>query len=191
MLRSRLLFGTLAIVAAGAISIAAVRPAALFGQDMMPKPTEEHTLLQKSVGTYEGTVTMHVPGLPQDPVPATDTISALGKFWTTSRFESNFGGMPYSGVGQMGYDPAKKQYIGTWAESLSPHLSIMEGVHDKESGKLIMRYEAPDMTGKLTQHRHEIAYNDKGYTIEFYMGEGDSAMHSMTIEMTRTSGGDE
>ena len=35
--------------------------------------------------------------------------------------------MEFHGQGQTGYDPNKKKYVGTWVDSISPTIMIMEG----------------------------------------------------------------
>jgi len=186
----KLVTASIALVAAGTIAVAAVRPAALFPQEM-PKPTAEHKLIHQGIGTWEGTLTMHMPGMSTEPVPSTEVVTAMGPFWTTSRFECDFMGMPFVGAGSMGYDPNKKKYLGTWIDNMSPALAVMEGEMDKESGKLTMHYEAMNMmTGKLSPHSNVMTMTENSYKLEFYMGEGDAAMHTMTIEMQRKSGGD-
>lgn len=181
----KLVTASLVVVAVSAISVAAVRPAMLFPQEM-PKPTEHHKLLMKSVGKWEGTLTMTMPGMPTEGVAATEEITAFGPFWTTSRFECDFMGMPFMGSGSMGYDPAKGKYLGTWIDNMSPALAVMEGEMDEESGKLTMHYEAMNqMTGEMTPHSNVMTMSENAYTLEFYMGEGDDAQHTMTISMKR------
>ena len=50
-----------------------------------------------------------------------------GGLWVLSKFEGDFGGMKFEGRGQFGYDPIKKKYVGTWIDSMSPTLSVLEG----------------------------------------------------------------
>ncbi|MCB9903381.1 MAG: DUF1579 family protein [Planctomycetes bacterium] len=181
----KLVTASFVVVAVSAISVAAVRPALLFPQEM-PKPTEQHKMLMKSVGTWEGTLTMSMPGMPTEGVAAKEVVTAFGPFWTTSHFTCDFMGMPFEGSGLMGYDPNKEKYLGTWIDNMSPALAVMEGELDEESGKLTMHYEAINMmTGEMTPHSNVMTMGENSYTLEFYMGEGDEAMHTMTIEMKR------
>ena len=185
----KILIAALAVLTVGAASVAAVRPAALFGQeDMpMPQPSEHHELLMHSVGEDTGTITMHMAGMPNTPNKATETIEAFGGFWTRSHFECDFMGMPFQGMGSMGYDPMKKKFIGTWQDNMSPTLSVMEGDYDEESKMMTMHWMAPTMTGEIAPHRSEMVHSENGYKIEFFLGEGDKAKHTMTIEMTRNA----
>ncbi len=51
---------------------------------------------------------------------------------------AKFGDMDFHGQGQTGYDPAKKKYIGTWVDSMSPTIMMMEGDFDPRTKTLTM-----------------------------------------------------
>lgn len=168
------------LLAAGAW--AALRPA----QDMaIPTPGAEHTVLLEGVGEWEGTLTMLAPGMPQEGTPCRESVTAIGPFWTTSTFKCEFMGMPFVGSGVMGYDPEKKAYVGTWIDSMTTRLSVMEGKMDPAKKALVMSYKGPDpMTGKETTHRIETVWQADSYTSTFFMGEGEGTKH-MSIAMKR------
>jgi hypothetical protein len=152
-----------------------------------PQPTENHALVLEGVGTWEGTLTSHFPGMPAEPVEARETVEAVGSFWTQATFECLFMGAPYKGTGCVGYDSTKEAFVGTWIDSMSSYLAVMEGEIDEKTGKLVMRWEAPGMTGDMVNHRSETVRKDDSYTSTFFMGEGDEEMKSMVIEMKRVS----
>ena len=56
-----------------------------------------------------------------------------GGLWVLSKFNGDFGGMKFEGHGQFGYDPIKKKYIGSWIDSLSPTMSMLEGEYDAKT----------------------------------------------------------
>ncbi len=172
-----------ALSVAGSLTLAAAAPA--LWQDMeMPKPTEEHAMIQKGVGVWEGTVTMFMPGMPETPTPATEVVRSEGPFWITSDFKSSFMGMDYNGHGCHGYDPVKGKYVSTWIDSMSSYLSVMEGTHNAETNAIEMTWEAPDMTGQLAPHRSEQVLSEDAYTMTFYT----SGEKTMVIDMKRTGG---
>lgn len=177
----RLTTAALALAALGT-TYAAVRPA----QEMqMPEPTSEHAELLKGVGEWEGTLTMHMPGSPEEGTPCKETVTAIGEFWTTSTFTCDFMGMPFVGTGVTGYDTERKLFVGTWVDAMTTRLTVMEGRMDPAKKALVMTYEGPDpMTGELTPHRIETVHSGDGYTSTFYMGEGDGVKH-MSIAMKR------
>lgn len=182
MRTSRLVASTL-FVTLGALAVASVRSTV---QEPI-QPTEHHRGILKGVGEWEGTLTAYMPGAPAEPVAAREVVVPVGEFWTQSRFECDFMGMPYIGTGCVGYDVAKKKFVGTWIDSMSTSIAMMEGERDAETGALVMRWEAPDgMSGELVPHRSVTVETGDSYTSTFYMGEGEG-VKSMTIEMRRSS----
>jgi hypothetical protein len=173
----------LAAVSATAVLALAFRPAQ---DDMgMPTPTAEHQKLMAGAGEWTGTITMFdMPGMEAKPSPATETVTAIGGFWLLSDFKCDFMGMPYHGSGHVGYDAEKKKYVGTWVDSMSSYLSLMEGQYDEAKKAVVMRWKAPDMTGQIVPHREELVENGDTRTMTFYAGEGEGKK-TMTIEMKR------
>ena len=167
------------ILAAGAV--AAVRP---FAPQEMPQPVEQHKLLLQGVGEWEGTITMDSMGGMSS--PATDSVSAVGGFWTTSVFKSDFNGMAFQGASTAGYDSKKGAYVGTWIDSMTSHLTLMTGHFDGDKNALVMEWEGPNMMGEMTPHRSETVYRADAYVSKFYEGK-DAGTLSMTIAMKRKS----
>jgi len=182
MLRARLVTPILAL-ALGACATAPSQPAA-GAMPELPKPTAEHKWLQQGLGTWEGTLTHFVPGEEPHSVAAKEVVEALGDFWTQSRFSCDFQGTPFKGAGTMGYDPAKKKIVGTWIDSFSDSMSIMEGEFTQSGKGMVARFDAPDMNGKIQPHRIETTFGNDAYTSTFYVGEG-AGTKSMVIEMHR------
>lgn len=187
MFNLRSLCAAAALVSAAVAATAVVAAPTFFQEE--PKPTEEHAMLMKGVGEWEGTLTMTMPGM-EGAVPATETVTAFGQFWTHSNFEATFEGMPfpYNGHGQMGFDPATKQFVGTWIHNTDPHIAVMRGTMN-DAGEMEMRWEAPmPMTGELTPHRSVTKHGEDSYEMKFFMGEGDAEFSHMTIAMKRKKG---
>ena len=177
--KSICIFSSLAAVT---VLVAAVRP---LMQDMeMPQPTEQHKHMLAGVGEWEGTLTMFVPGMSAAPAPAHESITPVGGFWIQSRFTCDFMGAPYLGTGTHGYDPMKKKFISTWADSMSSYLAIMEGDIDPKTKALVMHWDAPGMTGAMEKHRSETIETANNRTMTFFTGEG-AGTKSMVIEMKR------
>ncbi|MBL8858304.1 MAG: DUF1579 family protein [Planctomycetes bacterium] len=153
----------------------------------MPQPTAEHKHILAGVGEWEGTLTMYMPGMPASAVPAHETVTPVGEFWIQSRFTCDFMGQPYLGTGTHGYDVNKKKYVSTWADSMSSHMSLMEGNVDPKTKALVMHWEAPGMSGGMEKHRSETVHADNSYTMTFFTGEGEGTK-SMVIDMKRKGG---
>ena len=151
----------------------------------MPQATQQHAMLLKGVGEWEGTLTMFMPGAPEEGTPCRESVTAIGEFWTTSTFHCDLMGVPFVGTGVTGYDPDRKLFVGTWVDSMTTRLSVMEGTYDEARRALVMNYMGPDpMTGELVPHRTETVHEGDGYTSTFFMGAGEGTK-SMTIQMKR------
>jgi hypothetical protein len=55
---------------------------------------------------------------------------------------------------QLGYDPIKKKYVGTWIDTISPFLQTMEGTYDEKTKTSTMMATGVDMaTGKESKSK--------------------------------------
>ena len=100
------------------------------------KPLPEHKILAAEAGTWDATIRMYEKGLDADPsVSKGSEVNEVlpGGLWVLSKFEGDFGGMKFLGRGQWGYDPVKKKYVGTWLDSTSTVLSLLEGEYDAKT----------------------------------------------------------
>jgi GH18 family chitinase len=183
MLRTRLTLTAL-FLAAGTLAVAALVPAR--STQEMPQPGEQHRQLLANVGTWEGTMVMHMPGMPETPSNVKETIEGVGEFWAQSHFEGDFMGMAFHGRGCEGFDPAKNKYIGTWFDSTSPVLTVMEGEHDKATNSIVWRWEGPDMTGNVVPHRMVKTTDGDKYTSAMYIGPGEGTK-TWSMQMARTA----
>lgn len=166
------------------LAAAALRPALTAQLDH--EPTKQHRMLVEGVGEWEGTLTSFFPGAPSEPAQAHETVVAIGGFWTQAHFRCDFMGAPYEGTGCVGYDSARNKYVGTWIDSMSDHLAVMEGERNPETGALEMHWQSPGEDGELVKHSSSTVFDGKdGYTSTFHLGEGDAAVKSMVIEMKR------
>lgn len=133
--------------------LAAALPA-LTAQAQMP-PLPEHKALESDVGVWDADVQMWATAdaEPMDS-KAVETNKMLGKLWLLSNFEGDFGGMKFTGHMQLGYDPLKKKYVGTWIDTISPFLQTMEGTYDEKTKTSTMMATGVDMaTGKESKSK--------------------------------------
>lgn len=117
----------------------------------MPAPAPEHALLMGSVGVWDvKTKNFMGPGKPPIEGHAVDRVDAIGGFWTVSHYETTFFGQPFTGSCLLGYDPGKKKYVMTWADSMSSFLFIFEGEFDAATRTLTCVGKGPSMAGPGT-----------------------------------------
>jgi len=132
--------------------LAAALPA-LTAQAQMP-PLPEHKALESDVGVWDAKVQMWgAPDAEPMDSKAVETNKMLGKLWLLSDFEGDFGGMKFTGHMQLGYDPIKKKYVGTWIDTISPFLQTMEGTYDEKTKTSTMMATGKPSTSKMiTRH---------------------------------------
>jgi hypothetical protein len=103
-----------------------------------------------------------VPGQP--PIQCQGTISTrkLGGFWIICEVTNNMMGTTMHAVQTVGYDPAKKKYVGTWVDSMMNHMWKYEGTVDADGKVLTLQAEGPNFEspGKTAQFRD--VYEVKG-----------------------------
>ena len=154
-------------------------------EETLPKPSKEHELLKKNLGTRTGQMKMWVQGPDSDPVamPFTETSAEiLNGFWVETKFESG----PYQGRGMTGFDPIKKKYIGTWTNNMSPSISVMEGTYDETSHELTMAFRDYDeMTGKLADMKSVTSFvPGKPETMTMYKKDAETGKFFAAFVMT-------
>jgi Protein of unknown function (DUF1579) len=134
------------------------------GGPPLPKPTKEHDLLKKDVGTWDAMVkTWTSPQAEPMESKATETNRMLpGGLWLLSEFKGEFGGLPFQGRGQTSYDAAKKKYVGTWVDSMVTTPMLMEGTYDEAAKTMTMTGDSVDMTGKTAKAKMVTVYKNDG-----------------------------
>jgi hypothetical protein len=173
------------VAAALAIALAA---SAVRAQEppQFPKPQKEHEWLQQFVGEWEmESECTPVPGQPPVKGKMQESVRSLGGFWVVSQGEAEMLGQKMSVVMTIGYSPEKKKYIGTWTDSMLPHMWRYEGTVDDAGKVLTLEAEGPSMTNpgttakyrditefKSKDERHFSSYiqNDKGEWVKMMNG---------------------
>lgn len=127
-----------------------------------PQPTPEHQWLQQFVGEWESTA--EVPTAPGEPAATCHgkmTSRMLGGLWVVSDTEADMFGTKIQAVQTIGYDPAKKKYIGTWVDSMYNYLWQYEGEVDETGKILTLEAEGPNFLAPGTTAKFRDAYEFK------------------------------
>src|SRR5581483_6237129 len=148
------------------VTFALLTPAATAQAPVKPGP--EHERLKKLEGTWDATVKF-MGG--ESKGVATYKMD-LGGLWLFSTFQGEFGGMPFSGRGVDGYDPAKKKYIGAWVDSMDPSIMTSEGTYDEATKTLTMKGEMKGQDGKPALHTMKTVYKDPDTMVWTMAGPG-------------------
>jgi hypothetical protein len=136
-------------------------------------PCPMHKHLEKLVGTWNAVTKMSMdPSAPavESKGVATNTL-IMGGRWLRQDYKGEMMGMPFEGVGMLGYDNFKKQFIGSWIDNASTMMMHSMGTAN-ESGtefNLSGTMDEP-ITGerdKKFRHAWKIASADS-HTFEAY-----------------------
>jgi hypothetical protein len=132
-------------------------------QPWLIKPTEQHKLLKKGVGAWDATVRIW-------PMPGADPLESKGieknhllkgGLWLITRFEGEAIGTPFVGMGATGYDPAEKKYVGTWVDTMTPHMMTTKSDYDESTKTLTGVSETRDpITGEKYTAKVITRYNN-------------------------------
>ena len=163
-------------LAAGVLTLLVVVPAASQAQPApMPKPGPEHEFLAKDVGTWDATVEMYSsPGAAPTVSKGTETVSMIGPFWQVGRFEAQLMGEAFHGLGTIGYDPTEKKFVGTWIDSMTPGLSLVEGSYDAAAKTFSATMEMRDMNDKRVKVRETTEWKADGTRVFTMYGPKDA-----------------
>ena len=151
-------------------------------------PGPEHKALEQFVGTWDANVKMWMaPGAPpQESTGTAENKMALGGRFLEQHYEGTFMNQPFTGMGYTGYDLYKKQYIGTWMDSMGTSIMNSTGTADA-SGTMTFTGKMDDPVAKKTQPFKEtmkVVDNDH-HVFEMWSPSPDGKMFKM-MEITYT-----
>jgi hypothetical protein len=156
-----------------------------------PKPLPEHKILAADEGTWDATIKTYMGGPGAEPsvskgVEVNEVLS--GGLWVLSRFEGNFGPVKFEGRGQFGYDPVKKKYVGTWIDSMSTILSVLEGEYDAKTKTMTYVGDGydPNFKAKFTQKMVTTMKDDGTRVFTLYMKFEGQKEEAKFMEITYT-----
>jgi hypothetical protein len=153
-------------------------------------PGDAHKKLADLEGTFEATVRMwDKPGAkPNVSKGTSENRLILGGRWLEQRFTSTFMDQPFEGLGYTGYDNIKKQYVGTWMDSMSTGIMLSTGQPDKAANSYVFAGMMDDpMTGKSMPIEEKfVVHGPDRHVMEMYVPGPDGKMHkNMEIEYLR------
>ncbi len=86
---------------------------------------------------------------------------AVGNRWIVNEHSGQVGGMYFEAVQSIGYDSKKKQFIGTWIDSVLSHTWHYTGSNDTTGKKLTLEAEGPDWTDQTKMRQYRDIYEFK------------------------------
>jgi len=151
-------------------------------------PGAEHKKLDTMVGTWSATVKMWpAPGAPAQESKGTATNKwVLGGRYLEQSFDGSFMGMPFHGTGYTGYDNIKKEYIGSWMDTMSTGMMTSTG-HINADGTWTFNGSMPDpMSGKDAPFEEKVTVKDKDHHVFEMMAPGPDGKMFKMMEITYT-----
>lgn len=135
----------------------------------LPEPGPEHQTLAKLAGTWEGTMTVRIPGMEPMGSPSSSVAKmAHGGFWLIGEFTGTIMGAEFTGHSVLGYDPGKGKWLESWVSNMAPEMAMLEGDYDAATRTWSKyREDAKDMfTGAPAIERHQLTLvDDDTYTM--------------------------
>ena len=160
---------------------------------MHAEPQAEHKWLDRLVGQWESETEASMgPDQPPGKFTGTETTRSLGGMWVLCEGR---GEMPGGGVMltlmTLGYDPAKKAFVGTFVGSMMTHLWVYDGGTLDESGTVLtLNAEGPSFADPAkTAKYHDIIEltADRRLLKSEYLGD-DGAWHEFMVATYRRVG---
>jgi hypothetical protein len=133
------------------------------------EPQKEHLWLQKLVGdwTFEAECQMG-PGGETSKSEGTESVRSLGDVWVLCEGRSQ---LPDGGRGTtlmtLGYDPAKKRFVGSFIASMMTYFWVYDGALDASGKILVLDAVGPSFSGdgKMAQYKDSIEFKDDNHRI--------------------------
>ena len=158
------------------------------------EPERAHHWLRKLVGewTYETDAPAEAGQAPAK-VTGTESVRALGAIWVLAEGKGEMPGAgPVTTLMTLGYDPARKRFVGTWIGSMMTHLWIYDGELDRDERVLTLNSEGPGMSGDGTtaQYRDVIEFKSDDHRVltAFVRGNDGTWQSFMTADYRRATG---
>jgi hypothetical protein len=152
-------------------------------------PGEIHQMMAKSAGTWTGAMSMWMkPGAaPMIMSSETNNQMILGGRYLQSTNKGTYNGMPFEGIGVMGYDNAKKIFVSSWIDNFGTGMMYLEGTWDAQNRSINFSGKMVDpVSGKDLQVREIMKFvDDNNHFFEMYVNESGKEFKTMEIKYTR------
>lgn len=135
-------------------------------------PGEGHKVMEKLVGNWDYSLKYwSSPNNPPEESTGTNNVKwILGDRFLEMDVKGTSMGQPFEGMGIMGYDNAKKQYVNTWIDNMGTGMMNATGSYDAETNSLTETGTYTDpMTGQQTFKGVTTFIDADNFTYEMYI----------------------
>lgn len=152
-------------------------------------PGQVHKMLAAGVGEWNETVTFWMaPGAePQRSTSKCTITMILGGRYQKSVTKGMMMGMPFEGIGTVGYDNMLGVYQSTWMDNMGTGTMLLIGKYDETTKTIDSRGKMPDpMQHKEVDVRQTVTFvSANEMKIEMFTMMGDKEFKTMEIVMKR------
>ncbi len=152
-------------------------------------PGEHHEHMKKLAGNFDYTIKMWMDpsAAPTESTGKRSAEMVLGGRYLHETYSGSVMGMPFEGVGLLGYDNVGKQYVSTWVDNMSTGLMTGHGTCSKDGWAMTSESLDP-VTGKPVTSRTKTSMPDADTIVmEMFMsGEDGKEYKSMEITCKRS-----
>lgn len=152
-------------------------------------PGDVHKMIAESDGEWNLDITMWMdPKAP--PTKSTATCKnemIMGGRYQLSKTTGDMMGMPFEGMGLVGFDNAKKIFTSIWVDNFGTGTTTLEGPWDPKTKSITFKGKMVDpMTGKDILARQVIKFIDiDTQQMEMYDNKNGKETKTMEIKFTR------
>jgi hypothetical protein len=189
MSRWKLVAGSTAIVLAAFCAGAWARGGSMgaaeeAAQFPVPKPGPEQEILKKEAGVWDASVETMMPDGNKDVSKGVETNTLLGGLWLITDYKGALGPQDFSGHGIMGYDAKKQKYVGTWVDTMSTSLSVVEETYDLATKTMTGTMAGPDENGKVVKIKMVTEWKDDNTRIFTMSAPGPDGKEATMMRIT-------
>jgi hypothetical protein len=153
-------------------------------------PGDVHKMMASWNGTWNGEVTMWMApdAPPQTSKCMTVNKMAMGGRYQISTNTGNMMGMPFEGMGTMGYDNFKKTFSSTWIDNMGTGVMKLEGPWDEATKSITLKGKSMDpmMMKEVDVWEKFTVVDDNTQMMEMYgSGSDGKDFKTMEIKLTR------
>ena len=136
-------------------------------------PGDAHKNLEKLAGTWTTTQRMWMDpsGQPMESKGTAEFHMGLGGRFLMQSYKGDFMGMPFEGMGTVGYDNFKKVYTSAWADNMGTAMMIAEGTANTAGSEISLSGTMDEpMTGEKNKKFREVMklQGPDQFTFEMY-----------------------
>ena len=152
-------------------------------------PGDVHKMIAKWDGKWNEEISLWMtPGAP--PTKSTGSCTnkmILGGRYQETRHSGNMMGMPFEGIGTLGWDNARKILVSSWIDNFGTGIMYMEGTWDNATKTATLKGKTTDpSTGQPTDVREVFKIvDDNTQSLEMYISMGGQDYKTMEIIFKR------